>query len=106
MIEMYLLEQLAAFAKFGTLSEAANELYVSQPALSRSMKKLERMFDAELFSRSKNKIALNENGKLAAIFAQISRPKWSTPSANLTGKAGQFPLEAARRCRSNSYYTF
>lgn len=70
MIETYLLEQLAAFAKFGTLSEAANKLYVSQPALSRSMKKLERILGVELFSRSKNKIALNDNGKLAAIFAQ------------------------------------
>ena len=41
MIEIYLLEQLAAFAKCGTLSKAAGELLISQPALSRSMKKLE-----------------------------------------------------------------
>lgn len=70
MIETYLLEQLAAFEKFGTLSEAASKLYVSQPALSRSMKKLERIIGVELFSRAKNRIALNDNGKLAAIFAQ------------------------------------
>ena len=70
MIETYLLEQLAAFAKFGTLSEAANKLYVSQPALSRSMRKLEQIFGVELFSRSRNRIALNDNGKLAASFAQ------------------------------------
>ena len=32
MIEIYLLEQLAAFAKCGTLSKAAEELLISQPA--------------------------------------------------------------------------
>lgn len=70
MIETYLLEQLAAFAKFGTLSESAKRLYISQPALSRSMQKLERILGVELFSRAKNRIALNETGKRAAIFAQ------------------------------------
>lgn len=53
MIEMYLLEQLVAVEKFGRLSEAAKNLYISQPALSRSMQKLERLLDVELFSRSK-----------------------------------------------------
>ena len=41
MIEIHLLEQLAAFADSGTLSEAAERLHTSQPALTRSMKKLE-----------------------------------------------------------------
>ena len=39
MIEIYLLEQLEAFARCGTLSAAAEELHLSQPALTRSMKK-------------------------------------------------------------------
>ena len=39
MIETYLLEQLLAFAKYGTLSEAAKQLNLSQSALSRSMQK-------------------------------------------------------------------
>lgn len=70
MVEIYLLEQLVAFARKGTLSSAAEELHISQPALSRSMKKLEGEFGVPLFDRSKSKIALNETGKTAARYAE------------------------------------
>ncbi len=70
MIEIYLLEQLEAFARCGTLSAAAEELHLSQPALTRSMKKLEDLIGVPLFERGKNKLSLNENGKLAAEYAR------------------------------------
>mgnify|MGYP003550694747 FL=1 len=40
MIEMNLLETLAAFDTYGTLSASSIHLHISQPALSRSMQKL------------------------------------------------------------------
>lgn len=40
MIELYELRQFTVFADCGTLSEAADILHLSQPALSRSMKKI------------------------------------------------------------------
>lgn len=70
MIEIFLLEQLVAFAKTGTLSQAALELHITQPALSRSMKKLEEELGVPLFDRSKSKIALNETGKVAAKYGE------------------------------------
>lgn len=70
MIEIYLLEQLAAFEECKTLSKAAEKLLVSQPALSRSMQKLEDKIGVRLFERSKNRISLNKNGKLAASYAR------------------------------------
>ncbi len=70
MIEMYLLEQLAAFAQYGTLTGAAEALHISQPALTRSMKKLENDLGITLFERNNKKIHLNETGKLAAALAQ------------------------------------
>lgn len=63
MIELYELRQFAAFADCGTLSEAAEILHLSQPALSRNMKKLEDKLGISLFSRRKNRLELNENGK-------------------------------------------
>lgn len=70
MIEMYVLNELASFAKYGTLTAVAETLNVSQPALSRSMKKLEDDLGVKLFERTKNKIVLNENGKNAAVLAK------------------------------------
>lgn len=69
MIEIRLLEQLAAFAEYGTLSTAAEKLHTSQPALTRSMKKLEDELGVSLFIRSKNHLTLNETGRHAAQYA-------------------------------------
>ena len=62
MIELYKLRQFLAFADAGTLSEASETLHLSQPALSRNMKKLEEDLGISLFLRQKNKLELNENG--------------------------------------------
>lgn len=70
MFELYQLEQLLAFAECGTLSGAAERLHLSQPALSRSMQRLEAELQVPLFDRQKNKIEFNENGRMAAEYAQ------------------------------------
>ena len=70
MIEIYLLKQLTTFARCGTLSVAADELHISQPALSRSMQKIEEKLRVKLFERRKNKIILNATGILAAERAE------------------------------------
>ena len=70
MIEIHLFEQLAAFASCGTLSAAAEQLHISQPALSRSMQRLERELGVKLFDRQKSRLTLNENGKLAVRYAR------------------------------------
>ncbi len=70
MIELLQLEQLAAFAEYGTLSKAAEKLHMSQPTLTHAMQKLESEFDVLLFSRTKNKLEFNDNGKLAADYAK------------------------------------
>ena len=68
--EIYQLEQLLAFAECGTLSGAAERLHLSQPALSRSMQRLEAELQIPLFDRQKNRIEFNENGRMAAEYAR------------------------------------
>ena len=70
MIETSLLEALCAFADTGTLSGAAEQLHTSQPAISRSMKRLEEEIGVPLFERKKNRMELNENGLLALQHAR------------------------------------
>ena len=70
LIEIYLLEQLRSLAKNGTLSAASTELHLTQPTLTRSMQKLEQQIGVPLFDRENKKIRLNENGLLAADYAE------------------------------------
>lgn len=70
MLEFALLEQLVAFAQYGTLSAAAEKLHLSQSSLSRSMQRLEELLNVTLFERQKNKILLNANGQMAAEYAK------------------------------------
>ena len=71
MIELYQLVQLLAIADCGTMSGAAGQLHLSQPALSRSMQKLEETLEVALFDRQKNKISLNKNGEIAVKQARL-----------------------------------
>lgn len=70
MIEYYLLEQLVAVADKQTISGAAKQLHISQPAISQSMHKIEDKIGVSLFNRSKSHIELNENGKIAVKYAR------------------------------------
>ena len=70
MIELYLLEQFEAFARYGTLSRASKELHISQPALTRSMKKIETDLGISLFHRDKRKLTLNPAGEVVAEYAR------------------------------------
>lgn len=51
-------------ANTGNISKAAKELYISQPAISKSIQKLEEGVGCRLFSRSSRGVVLTEEGKL------------------------------------------
>lgn len=70
MIEVYLLQQLVGLSEYHTLSEAAEHLHVTQPTLTRSIHKLEELLGVELFRREKNRIYINDNGRLAVEYAR------------------------------------
>jgi DNA-binding transcriptional LysR family regulator len=51
-------------ANAGNISKAAKELYISQPAISKSIQKLEESLNCKLFSRSSRGVMLTEEGQL------------------------------------------
>ena len=51
-------------ANTGNISKAAKELYISQPAISKSIQKLEESVGCKLFSRSSSGVVLTDEGKL------------------------------------------
>lgn len=69
-MELDQLRHLDAIARHGTVSKAADELRLSQPALSRSIQRLEAELGAPLFDRTKNRLALNDAGRLALEHAR------------------------------------
>ena len=70
MIEIYLLQQLVGLSEYSTLSEAAEHLHITQPTLTRSIRKLEELLGVELFRHEKNRIYINDNGRLAVEYAK------------------------------------
>lgn len=58
------LNYFRAAARYGNLTRAAEELYISQPGLSRYLSRLEEELGVPLFERRKGKITLNTYGQL------------------------------------------
>ena len=69
-MELEQLRQLDTIARRGTISAAAEELHLSQPALSRSIRRLEQELGQELFDRTHNSATLNDAGQLAVDHAR------------------------------------
>ncbi len=63
-MEFKQLEHFKAVAETENMSQAAEQIYITQSALSKSIAKLENEFGIQLFDRNKNSIRLNENGEL------------------------------------------
>ncbi len=70
MLNLIELEQFVAFADLGTLSEVSQRMNISQPTLTRNMKHVERDFGVSLFTRQKNRMSLNDTGKMAVEYAR------------------------------------
>lgn len=62
MLDFNSLEILISFQENKTLLKTAEVMHISQPALTVSMKKLEKDLSTPIFERSKNKLLLNDTG--------------------------------------------
>lgn len=70
-MDLQLLRSLLAVADSGSITEAADRIGVTQPALSRRLQQLEGYFGAELLSRGRKGAELTEIGRLVESEARI-----------------------------------
>jgi DNA-binding transcriptional LysR family regulator len=95
-------EQLDAFvqvARRGSVSRAAEALYVTQPTLTARLKGLEQDLDAKLFVRSQRGMRLSDAGRAFLPYAERTLDTISSGRRLLTelarGESGQLALGAA-----------
>ena len=58
------LEYFCAVSQYHSITQAAQKLYVTQPAISNAIKQLKKEFSVRLFVRSKNHLTLTTEGEL------------------------------------------
>lgn len=68
-MELLQLKYFKTVAEIGKISDAANALFISAPALSTSISRLEKELGTKLFDRSNNKILLNRQGHILLRYA-------------------------------------
>lgn len=64
-MELRQLDYFRTVARYGNISRAAEELFVSQPSISRSLQNLEIEFGTPLFDRVGKRLVLNKAGETA-----------------------------------------
>ena len=72
MVNLDLYRVFYTVAKCGSLTKAAEELYISQPAVSQSIKQLENQLGMSLFNRTHKGMELSAQGG-KVIFAEVER---------------------------------
>ena len=68
-MELYQLRQFQAAARHKNMTRAANELCIAQPALSKTIHKLEEEFGAQLFIRNKKGLECTRQGEILLEYA-------------------------------------
>lgn len=58
------LEYFCAVSRYHSITQAAQKLYVTQPAISNAIRELEKEFSVSLFNRTKNHMTLTREGEI------------------------------------------
>jgi LysR family transcriptional regulator, low CO2-responsive transcriptional regulator len=89
-------------AETGSISKAAQELWLSQPAVSLQLRHLEEVLGCQLFEHKGNRLVLNDSGatfrefaiKLEGLLADLDSQLSLTPDATPTITIGSHPASA------------
>lgn len=91
------LQRLAVFeaaARLGSFTRAGAELGMTQPAVTRQIRALERALGAELFTRSANRSELTDCGRRLRAHVSAGFDTIETGLAELADQTGEFVLAA------------
>ncbi|RDI67897.1 LysR family transcriptional regulator [Nocardia pseudobrasiliensis] len=88
-IDTRLLRAFVAVAEEGHLTRAAARLYLSQPALTKQIRQLERLLEVELFVRSRAGMTLTEPGAVLAEQAPELLADWDRMLRAAKGSASR-----------------
>lgn len=67
-MELNQIKQFKAIVQTGSISKAAEQLFIAQPSLSQTLKRIEDELGVQLFDRHGKKIVLNDAGKIFLKF--------------------------------------
>ncbi|MET9715727.1 LysR family transcriptional regulator [Streptomyces rochei] len=88
-VDTRLLRYFAVVAEEGSLTRAAELLYVSQPALTKQIRRLEAGLGVDLFTRSRTGMALTEPGRALAERVPALLSGWETALRETRGAASR-----------------
>ena len=106
MIDLNLYRTFYMVAKCGSLTKAAEELYISQPAVSQGIKMLEQHLGGKLFTRRSRGIELTEPGgnqlyeAISQIFEKIEKSEKDFHQVKITATGN------VRICASDNVTTY
>lgn len=86
-VDTRLLRYFVAVAEEGTLTRAAERLFVSQPALTKQVKQLEAQLGVRLFTRSRTGMALTEAGRALVERVPALLADWDRAAREAKGAA-------------------
>lgn len=113
-MELRQLRYILKIAECGTMLKASDELYISQSGLTRSLKALENELGVELFDRIRNRLVLNDYGKIVIngaenIFNEVEqiqrqvKNQYNLNTSMLIGSCAPAPLWAIRYAIRHQY---
>ncbi|AIR96301.1 LysR family transcriptional regulator [Streptomyces glaucescens] len=88
-METRLLRYFVAVAEEGTLTRAAERLFVSQPALTRQIRQLETQLGVRLFTRSRTGMTVTEPGRILAERVPALLADWDQVLRETKGAASR-----------------
>lgn len=99
-VNLHQLQLFCSVIEAGSFTQAAQNLYITQPALSLQIKSLENKLGAKLFIRKGNNIELTEAGYLVKQYAyellNLDKQLRSSMKELLSGETGQIAIGSNR----------